>query len=743
MRFKSYSPRSRVFEEVEIFTINDKMTQKENEYRKKESLGGKEHGERIHENQINRLNKSNEVVQHLQNKRKEKDHQQESMKQYQQEQKQQIEKKYKLAEMHYNQGLALRKQGKFIAAIQEYGKAILQNPHHFKAHFNRAFAHDKRGDYEKAIDGYTDALNACDVVLTNESKQNIKNENKDQYDANTALYSKAYAHYNRGIAQDRLGRYHKAIEDFSTAIKILPYKADFYHNRGFCHRKKGSREGYEAAVKDYTSALEVDENHFKSLYNRANSYERLDLLEEAIADYTRALVLQPMNAGIWFNRANLYNRMKKHMDALKDYNHGIQLEINFATKTDASSTLSSLDDSKNKQEIEKVTKDLFCTSVAKGVNPVNLYTRAILLDRIGKNKEASRDFDLAIYIMKEKVNNLTKEKEKQDNEASSNNLKTLAVYYHDSGYCRRNLKEYKEAVQAYTAAISIDEKYISAYNNRGYAWRKLGELQKAIEDYTTSYELYSEKEELLRKKIKESSKDNVETNEIKEQELNVVQKDIIKVLNNRAYSFAKLGKYLLAIEDYSRVIDTDPTNSHAYHNRGISYDKIGKFKEAVEDFSRVLQLDEKIKTDSGNSHAVEEDQEGERIPKIKVYGENESEVEKDKNTEMEYSDIDVEESHREELFQKFQQQNLTSIPLSHGTSKTKHSFSRFSNVSSIQYSSTSPSFSDKGKSGSLLEGNSTRAKNSVSPITSFVSPGRPNRSIPLSISTLSSFNKTS
>ena len=50
---------------------------------------------------------------------------------------------------------------------------------------------------------------------------------------------------------------------------------------------------------------------------------------------------------------------------------------------------------------------------------------------------------------------------------------------------------------------------------------------------------------------------------------------------------AKLERFEEAVEDYSRVIELDPTNSHAYHNRGISYDKIGLVDLAIADFTKV------------------------------------------------------------------------------------------------------------------------------------------------------------
>jgi tetratricopeptide (TPR) repeat protein len=136
----------------------------------------------------------------------------------------------------------------------------------------------------------------------------------------------AYAFYNRGISHDRNGDFNRAIEDFTAAIRLLPHNADFYHNRGFCFRKKvgeglglgagglggggsvrcvvcvcvcvclNGRGGmrcfaqpwccslplppcyqgdYESAISDYGKALKIDPRHFKAVYNRGFSYDKV------------------------------------------------------------------------------------------------------------------------------------------------------------------------------------------------------------------------------------------------------------------------------------------------------------------------------------------------------------------------------------------------------------------------------------------------------------------------------------
>jgi lipoprotein NlpI len=47
-----------------------------------------------------------------------------------------------------------------------------------------------------------------------------------------------------------------------------------------------------------------------------------------------------------------------------------------------------------------------------------------------------------------------------------------------------------------------------------------------------------------------------------------------------------MGAYDHAIADYSRVLEIDRTNTHAFHNRGISYEKKGEYLLAVRDFTR-------------------------------------------------------------------------------------------------------------------------------------------------------------
>lgn len=59
----------------------------------------------------------------------------------------------------------------------------------------------------------------------------------------------------------------------------------------------------------------------------------------------------------------------------------------------------------------------------------------------------------------------------------------------------------------------------------------------------------------------------------------------------RGISYDKLGHYELAIQDFDRVIQLEPSNSVAYFNRGSTYDSMGAHDAAISDFGRALELD--------------------------------------------------------------------------------------------------------------------------------------------------------
>ena len=68
----------------------------------------------------------------------------------------------------------------------------------------------------------------------------------------------ARAYYNRGLARTNKGDFEKAIADFDQAIKLSPRDAEAHAARGNAHEEVGN----DAAAKaDYARALQLDPNN--------------------------------------------------------------------------------------------------------------------------------------------------------------------------------------------------------------------------------------------------------------------------------------------------------------------------------------------------------------------------------------------------------------------------------------------------------------------------------------------------
>ncbi len=122
----------------------------------------------------------------------------------------------------------------------------------------------------------------------------------------------AVAHHNRGLAYAVKGDLDRAIADFSEAIRLDPKDVWSYHNRGLAYAAKGD---FDRAIADYSEAIRLDPKDVLAYKNRGGAYLYSGALPKALADFNQASELGPKNAytALWVDivskRSNLPSRL--------------------------------------------------------------------------------------------------------------------------------------------------------------------------------------------------------------------------------------------------------------------------------------------------------------------------------------------------------------------------------------------------------------------------------------------------
>ncbi len=208
-------------------------------------------------------------------------------------------------------GIQRLDRGEADGAIADFSKAMSLDPEWIgpKAQFNRAQAYELKGEVDKAVADYTrvistgisplmeysylnrgtiyfdakrydDALKDFNTLLVFSPLSPSRTRNGyidsevksstfavDHYNREFSTFAIGY--YNRGLIHRNRGEMQKAIEDFSSAIKINPSDIDNYTTRGEIYLLI---DQYQKAVDDCNFAETLDKNHplVYSIRYRAN-----------------------------------------------------------------------------------------------------------------------------------------------------------------------------------------------------------------------------------------------------------------------------------------------------------------------------------------------------------------------------------------------------------------------------------------------------------------------------------------
>ena len=197
---------------------------------------------------------------------------------------------------------------------------------------------DARSAYEAKVDGdldesirlYSKAIDTGELTRENLAvafnNRGIAYRAKDLQDLAIEDYDTAimlmpeysFAYYNRGLARYSKGLYDAAIGDFDMVLRLEPDDAEVINNRGVARHGKGE---FERAIADYDAALAIDPGYAYAYYNRGNANRALGRYTLAVDDYDRTIELDPNDVEAYGSRGNTKFYLRWFSSAVQDFEH--------------------------------------------------------------------------------------------------------------------------------------------------------------------------------------------------------------------------------------------------------------------------------------------------------------------------------------------------------------------------------------------------------------------------------------
>lgn len=216
---------------------------------------------------------------------------------------------------YYQQGDVAYKARDYERAIDNFGRAIKQDPAHAKAYVNRGNARYNLKDYEGALADYNQALQI--------NPREVK-----------AFVNRGNAYYMLAdYSSDPDKEYKLAIADFNTALNLDHNEAEAYIRRGIVRSqvakyKNDSQQEYKQAIADFNQALKLNSSKAEAYFQRGSVRYQIaqyssNYAQEyglAIVDFNEALSINPKLAKVYLKRGMVHYELAQYGESKSSQN---------------------------------------------------------------------------------------------------------------------------------------------------------------------------------------------------------------------------------------------------------------------------------------------------------------------------------------------------------------------------------------------------------------------------------------
>jgi tetratricopeptide (TPR) repeat protein len=429
----------------------------------------------------------------------------------------------------------------------------------FRVCYNLGNAYFEIGDYEKAEELFTHAINIHRGASLERD----------------ALERVADAFNGLGASLANQKKYAEAESFCRRAIKLNPRYLQAYSNLSFILAERGRLAeakimvlkavelgllppamrrdlgdwcaglGLKSeAIDAYKGAIKLDPKDVNSHHNLGNLYADLSRTDDAIAEYQRAIELQPEFAPPHNDLGIIYANLGRTDDAIAEYKRAIELDPEFGLPhnnlgliyDDLGRTDDAIAEFRRAIELDPTL-------------PVSHTNLGIIYARLGLQSEAIAAYESAIEL---DLNN---------------------PYVHSLlGDLYARLGRTDDAIAEFQRAITLDPGNAYVYSSLAYVYLDLGRNDEAIATYQHAIEL----------------------------DPNVADFHV-----GLADVYVRLGRYDEAIAAYRRAIELDPKKPLALASLAACYRRLGREAEYVQQVKIARELTEKWTDDEYNGACFE------------------------------------------------------------------------------------------------------------------------------------------
>ncbi len=287
---------------------------------------------------------------------------------------------------------------------------------------------------------------------------------------------------------------------------------------------------YEAAIEQYSRAIDVEPNNFEGYLTRAQAYENIQKYEEAMKDLEKGLVLAPKEVQIYIAMGRVYNYLGQYDEALVKLNRAASLD-------------------KKEKEIYPV-KVATLLALNKFDQALKSSDTALLLNDNSMNHFARGE----VYVSLTNDVLAKKEFEKSISKDKDNPLPRIALV---DLFIREGKKV--EAMEQANMVIKLNDKSTAGYSARSRVYIANVDFPNAINDVSRNI---------------------------------VLESDVPGHYFTRGLYYQQFNQHSNAVNDFSKYISLKKDNPEVYYARAMSYEDMQNYDKAIADYVVITELAE-------------------------------------------------------------------------------------------------------------------------------------------------------